>query len=342
MATFEDENKKRSELKEALETICTFTIDSLIRKEDLGARLNFEEGLPYFKRIIGLFQDLRDSDLNNIPFSVLETLLSHARNALDFFNRIKNFGSPQLPQSPEQDRKNFLNELKQKYDSYFGNIALVLAFTRSYRRDIESLEIKAKEILKNLQNIVKEVVSLKDKFQADANKILESLRSAAAEAGVSQHSIFFHNEAEFHQKASKKWLITTTIIIAITLGCAIWSISYYYNLDTDLSNTRIISISIAKLIAFSILYFAIIWSSKNYRAHRHNFVVNKHRQNALSTFQAFVNATGGDESTKNAVLLRSTEAIFSPVATGYLSQESEPSGTPQIVEIFKNALEKNK
>ena len=80
-----------------------------------------------------------------------------------------------------------------------------------------------------------------------------------------------------------------------------------------------------------------------YRAHRHNFVINRHRLNALSTFEAFAKATD-DQQIKNAVLLQATQCIFGPQPTGYISGESESEGYPQILEIVRGmgAGEKSK
>ena len=97
-----------------------------------------------------------------------------------------------------------------------------------------------------------------------------------------------------------------------------------------------VQLALAKVIAFSILFSAVLWAGRIYRAHRHNYVVNKHRQNALSTFEAFAKASE-DTPTKNAVLLQATQCIFSPQSTGYLPQEKEAEGSTQILEIIRGA-----
>ena len=93
-----------------------------------------------------------------------------------------------------------------------------------------------------------------------------------------------------------------------------------------------------KIIVISLIYFAAIWASRNYRAHRHLNVVNSHRQNALMTFQTFVKAAGDeDKETKNAVLLEATRCIFSPTSTGYLGGDQEtPSSS--IVEVLTKTV----
>jgi hypothetical protein len=82
------------------------------------------------------------------------------------------------------------------------------------------------------------------------------------------------------------------------------------------------------------LLSASVWCGKSYRAYRHNAVVNRHRQNALATFEAFAKAAS-DAETKNAVLLQATQCIFSPQQTGYVSGEPE-TAMPQVLEIVRN------
>lgn len=103
----------------------------------------------------------------------------------------------------------------------------------------------------------------------------------------------------------------------------------------DFKDAAIIQKIIARLAIISILYFGVIWFIKNYRAHRHLSVLNSHRQNALLTFQSFVEGAGGDEQTKKAVLLEATHCIFSPANTGYLGGEDE-NPTSRIIGDSKN------
>jgi len=65
--------------------------------------------------------------------------------------------------------------------------------------------------------------------------------------------------------------------------------------------------------------------------------LNKHRQNALNTFETFSKAAGTDTQTKNAVLLEATHAIFSNQQTGYLNQDGESDSPNRIIEIIKSS-----
>ncbi|HUO14726.1 MAG TPA: hypothetical protein VMX38_07050 [Verrucomicrobiae bacterium] len=149
-----------------------------------------------------------------------------------------------------------------------------------------------------------------------------------------------------------RWWLIATLILALASGYLAW-VNYSRTMDVFMSVAKqtlgggaeksapaenaavTVQLALAKIIAFSILLSAVLWSGRIYRAHRHNYVVNKHRQNALSTFEAFAKATEGDNATKNAVLLQATQCIFSPQTTGYLPQEKEPEGSTQILEVIR-------
>ena len=86
-----------------------------------------------------------------------------------------------------------------------------------------------------------------------------------------------------------------------------------------------------------VLFMALVWCSKNYAAVRHNYIINKQRQNALSTFETFVKAAGDEDiQTKNAVLLQATQCIFSAQPTGFSNKNSDGDPSTKIIEIAKD------
>jgi hypothetical protein len=73
----------------------------------------------------------------------------------------------------------------------------------------------------------------------------------------------------------------------------------------------------------------------------HNSIVNRHRETALTTFATFVGSTD-DPATKNAVLIQSTQAIFSPQPSGYLRMDTEVPQMNQVTEIVRGIAGKDK
>ena len=80
------------------------------------------------------------------------------------------------------------------------------------------------------------------------------------------------------------------------------------------------------------IYLWLNRSIKNYTAQKHLEVVNTHRQKALETFDAFVDAAEGNRETRDAVLLAATEAIFDANQSGYLSAKASSSDSRSPVQ----------
>jgi len=213
------------------------------------------------------------------------------------------------------------------------------------QRHLEEYEAKAKQTLGEVQ------------------ATLQVAKEAAKHVGIVEHARVFEDEADRHKRAAYWWL-AFTIIFAVLAGVvalhiflkteqriadALSKSSSGQNTTTAQSpsaqNTTTdskadgltaleIQLAISKFIVLSILLSASIWAGKVYKSHRHNFVVNRHRSNALATFQTFATGTA-DPQTKNAVLLQATTCIFAPQNTGYVGQEKEADGFPQILEIVR-------
>ncbi len=161
---------------------------------------------------------------------------------------------------------------------------------------------------------------------------MQAAKDAAAKIGVAQFATQFEELASDHSESGKHWLVATGVLGILTICVAILSV-YFILPAGELSEPGTIQKIITKLVIISILYFAALWASRNYRSHRHLSVVNKHRQSALATFETFVKAAN-DEQTKNAVLLEATHCIFSPATPGYLGAEEEVPAN-RIIEILK-------
>lgn len=337
MATIQEEEQAREKLNAVLDELVKITPEALVRREELGTTMSFAIGVPYFERTLKLFQDLHDCQLDNAPFTVLNELLTEANQALAEFMQVQTFSPQSQPDNTINARDTLINTIRDRYDHYYQLISPHIAYAIRKGTDFDALEKNAREITKEINGIRGEMLDAKADFEGEAEKILGSMRRAAAQVGISQHNIHFSEEADRQEAASTKWLGATIGFALLALVLAIYSIWYYSTRDASPALGLALQLAVAKILAFSVLSFGFVWSAKIYRAHRHNFVVNRHRQNALSTFEAFVNAAQGDEETKNAVLLRATEAIFSPSASGYADQGKEGQFTPQIIEVLRTA-----
>ena len=92
-----------------------------------------------------------------------------------------------------------------------------------------------------------------------------------------------------------------------------------------------------RIVILGLLFTGTIWCGRMYKTNKHQESINKHRANALQTFQAFVEATI-DPAVRDAVLMETTRSIFTITPSGYLGEPDNRSETgSKVVEVIKVA-----
>lgn len=339
MATDEQTQQTLQKLKETLSELAKIKPEDLVREEDLGRELSFRSGLPYFERTLQLFHALEKSKVEELPYSVLSNIHSQAEAALRVFKQVQLFSVAQHS-SPTSARDSFINQIRDGYDSYFSTVAPWLAYLAQRRPDLEALDAQARKVVTDLQKFAEEEKTRQQETTNAMDGILESVRRAAAEVGVAQHAVHFKEEADVHKGAAWKWLTSVVAFGVVAAFYAWWSFGHAPNPPEGSAVVAYyVHYAVPRVIILTILFYGLIWSGRNYSSHRHNEVLNRHRQNALRTFETFVKAAT-DNPTKDAVLLRATEAIFTPQATGYISPEAQVQVPSTMIEVLRGATER--
>jgi len=330
---FEQEETAMEKLRESLNKLNQIRAEDLSRTKEIGTAFSFEQGIPVFERTLKLFRDFSECNFDNFPLRLLDSLKQSADQALGTFDRIRNFNL-EAQTNPRQTRDEIIKSIENQYSTHFDKLFPIIAYSVRKGTDFAKLERDGRETLELQRKIIKDMETKSKQMLDDMETTLGKVRQAAAEVGVAQHSVHFMKQSEHHRKSSKVWLVATGIIGIVTILFAWFSLHYVTSTD---STYQIIRFTLSRILIISILSYALVWSGKNYSAHKHNEVINKHRQNALSTFETFVKATD-DPETKSAVLLQATRSIFTPQKSGYLSKDSEPTSPNQFIEILRQIV----
>ena len=72
-------------------------------------------------------------------------------------------------------------------------------------------------------------------------------------------------------------------------------------------------------------------------ANKHNEVINRHRENALKTYKALVDAAGADAN-RDIVLTNASECIFLSQTTGFGKSDSSDGKALSMLNIAPAAL----
>lgn len=343
--------------------LASLTPESIVQREKLGSELSFDVVLPQVIEIVSAVRGLQKTNLDRIPYGILSGLLGGFQQISQLFQQILNF-SPSQHGSPVQVRDSYVMGLEDQWNGLFPQVRMILgsqdddvannqieALTAQVRTAVqlssdavESLRSKQQEVDHMLTKFLDEKREAFDKEGTEKlaliDHALNEVRNAAVEAGVSQTSKYFHDEAVEHRKTSYAWLGAAVISILLLVLFSLFGTSlltYLGNPEPPAGAENLVHIRYLaqKGMVVFCLIFALVLSARNYGASRHNYVVNKHRNNALSSFQAFT-ASAADDQTKSAVLIQATQSIFSPQASGYVKTDGDNSPQTPVIEILRS------
>lgn len=316
--------------RQGIEFILSLENKELLR---VGKDYEFTDIEEALRGIRGIYERLNLLQIEILPLEVLSSIRSVTGGVGGTLTRIKEF-TPEKPEYQSRPREivdQFKREVEQQYRESFKILAPIVSFLEVQSIGLSESAQKSKKILKDLSGTLEAA----QKNGVEVEKALENARRATGEIGIREYARNFKLQSDEHKRMSLFWFFSTALLSVGTLLYAIHELHAYTNSPFDLTGNQAVQVAISRVVVFGILYFGILWSSKTYRAHRHNYVVNKHRQNALDTFEAFVSASKEDPETKNAILLEATKCIFSHQLSGYLTSEPDPSPSQQFVEIFR-------
>ena len=95
-----------------------------------------------------------------------------------------------------------------------------------------------------------------------------------------------------------------------------------------------IQLAISKALLLGVIAYMLVLYSRNFMAHKHNAVINRHRQNALRTFNALAEASKSDDR-RDIILSHAAACIFSPQDTGYTkSHQATDTPVTKLIEIL--------
>lgn len=311
--------------KDALERVQRFDPETISRDKDLGTALNFSEAVEPAKRIIALFQQFPSEYVSDLPINKQEQLKSQADSFYNQLDQIVKF-------DPKQDnaygvRTSLIQSLKDQYEAYFNFLSPLIAYGASRVRDYRALEREARAAMQAASDRADEATKSLENSQKEAERILAEVRKVAAEQGVSQQAVYFQTESANHDTDAATWR-TATIWTAVGLGAyaALTATMHKWSWIAPGNGYEAIQLGLSKVLIFAVIAYMLILCAKNFLAHRHNAVVNRHRQNALLTFNALVSAAKGEEQ-KDIVLTYAAACIFAPQDTGFTKSAA---GQPDI------------
>lgn len=319
----------QEDAKENLEKVQSFDVQSLVRRESLGDAFAFGEVTEPAEKLVELFRRIPTDQLKNYPDQQSDELSKHAANQLARFQKILDF-DPTVENSA-QVRQSLINEARSSFQGVFNQLQPHITYLGLQQQDFASIGNEARAALGEVKASAQALeAELRERLES-SQVLLKEMRDIAAEQGVGNQAIHFSNQADHHRDQAKDWLSYTIMAALITAAYSIGSLFFHLIPGIDTSAPyQAFQLAVSKVLIFGVSAYLTVLCAKNYLSHRHNEVVNRHRQNALATFKALAEATS-DAASSDIVLSHAAACIFAPQETGLTKQEGASSdGVPSL------------
>ena len=326
------EETLRTEARESLLRMQEFKVETLPQTERLGNALHFADAPLPAERIIKLYRLISVNILDELPASFLEQIKRRANEDFSRLNSILSFEPNR--NNPGSMRDQLLAELSANYQPAFDALQGLISYSASRSTDFKGLESTARAAAQAMQDQATTLMKDLRSTQESAASVLAEIRKVAAEQGVSQQAIHFANEATSHDVQANFWLNRTAWAAGTLLFWAIVSLVLHKCPFLSPGSTyESVHLAMSKVLIFGVMSFATYLCARNFLSHKHNSIVNKHRQNALATYRAIVEASNG-QANSDIILSQAAACIFSPQSTGYTTGKPVDGATAKSVVEF--------
>lgn len=325
--------------KVALQLIQQFDVSSLGREDDLGKQMSFSEAITSAGAIVDLYKRISLTALSDFSDTQLNLIKIQAQADFNVFQQILSFNAAAV--NAAATRAHLITTMKSRRDSLFDLIWQHIAYGVARNTDASVLEVQARSTIQGIKDQAEKLTEQLSTAKSDADKALEAIRAVAAEQGVSQQAIYFKEEAEQQEILAEKWLVRTYWSAAGVGVFAIFSL-FLHKLDwiKPEGTSEMLQVISSKMLIFAVLAYLLLLASRNYTTHKHNAVVNRHRQNALLTYRALVEAAS-EGGTEDIVLAHAASCIFSPQETGFSNSKNDSPGSKSVLELMTKATKSN-
>lgn len=343
-------------------------IESL-RRKDLGRDLQFDDiidvvdkikkGLLYFN------DDIRNKLVSNDKREIDELTKQylHVCTLIKTFKQITNENLSQSLVRKEYISSK-LRELNKKYNQDIAPLIVSLEFDKEEISKIpqvieKTLQEQINKMDEATKNTYKKQKDYEDIFNAKIQQCEETIkgidskarsvineiedikqkaRDFSTDAVVKKYGSIFKNQSEVNKKIAIISLGFLVISVASLILLTDFLFSPLMNIllmpNNNISSSYLITSLIYRLTILSVLFIAIKESLKNFNVNMHLYNLNKHRQNALESFDVFKGMPIRSD-TKDYLIKEIANTIYSVNRIGYLSDTKKTSDFSQLVELLK-------
>lgn len=177
------------EIKEIFAQIQNIDPGSLIREEELGKLLSFSDYFDDFVRIIDFYKRLTYLDISSLPTSQLTIIKTKATTFLSYINSIQLFTVDANNAMPQRDA--VASNLINSYQDAFNQLSPIITYCEKEGTDYQALQIEVHKIVEDINAKYVEISEEFDQRKSELDIVIDAVKKAAQEVGVTQHTINF-------------------------------------------------------------------------------------------------------------------------------------------------------
>ena len=325
-------------------------IESLMQKDKLGEK-SFEVLKDELTRIRSLVDEIIQISLKG--YSIEQPILLEVKEIITGFNnRSKNLKKYDLNQDDDY-RSRQIREVHQWHNSIFKGFheqSGRVDNTLTIRNTLKTIDLTNSSDIKAVDSRIAEVEKAKKtalEHAGQVDNLLKKVRDKVSKEIAKDYAGVFEKEAKKNETWSIVWLVialVTTLVILfysqtifrellfIDMGVE-EAIGLSDNKTPTINNTQIIVLNlVTRLFLISILVYIITFLFKQYSIRRHLYVTNKHKGNALNSYELFLNSMP-DDQLKSTLMLEVAKSIYDVGSTGYISAKGRNDAS--IIELTK-------
>ena len=320
------------EARDALNRIQNFDCETLARTDTLGVAFTFSEVVDPAKRIVELYRRVPLRILADLSDQQLTIVRDNANGDYNRFAQIVEFDPSQG--NAADVRRGLIQQVQDAYQHIFNVLHPVISYSAASTTDFDRLDRDARAAVQKVVDDSAQAKGQIDNASSQAKGLLDEMRKMAAEQGVSQQAIHFKEAADGFSERASDWLKYTLWAGA---GLAVYAIAMLFSIhwwvfkpDDAFQAAQLV---VGKVLVFGVFSSLVYLCARNYLASKHNEIVNRHRQHALATYRALVDAATEGQS-QDAVLIHAAACIFSPQPTAFVSDSASSSTASSVIELM--------
>lgn len=261
--------------------------------------------------------------LGRLPMKLLDQLNQNVAYAVEVLKGLR--GLHFFPRDPDAaQRRDALLQRAEKVDNSAVSVSGALALLQAGAPGGQLS--RALEASTAAATAAAELSSAKVAFEtlADQAKVtIAAAKKAAEDQWISGRAAAFSSAMALYRREAYRWASGAMALATLLLALATMSIFYGAGAPLPKESWTAagnISHFAPRLFIGTVVSFLLLICVKNFRAARHNELLNAHRWRAMTTFGRFRSSSEGAVS--DAVLLQAAEAVFSVQPSGFSDREA--------------------